>query len=195
MLERADVHFTRGPFGKPHVRYGEAAHTSGPRPPWVPMRDIDPHTVHACLQGGMVRIEGDVQRVGRDLQRCVTCADLGDPTEVALDAQFTGEAAHAGVDSNVGPEVRDQGAQSREDQRQVNVVRGRGRSQPGPVDENGIEGLDGLVERPLTTSGHDLLDQQFPVLAGHAPGCEVRGADQDVQVVCSVLDGEDCLGV
>ena len=39
MLERPDVHFTRGPFGKLHVRYGKAAHTSGPRPRWVPMLD------------------------------------------------------------------------------------------------------------------------------------------------------------
>ncbi len=38
-LERADVHFSRGPFGKLHVRFGKAAHTSGPRPRWVPMLD------------------------------------------------------------------------------------------------------------------------------------------------------------
>lgn len=38
-LERADVHFNRGPFGKLHVRFGKAAHTSGPRPRWVPMLD------------------------------------------------------------------------------------------------------------------------------------------------------------
>lgn len=38
-LDRADVHFTRGPFGKLHVRFGKAAHTSGPRPRWVPMLD------------------------------------------------------------------------------------------------------------------------------------------------------------
>ena len=38
-MERADVHFTRGPFGKLHVRFGKAAHTSGPRPRWVPMLD------------------------------------------------------------------------------------------------------------------------------------------------------------
>ena len=34
-----DVHFGRGPFGKLHVRFGKAAHTSGPRPRWVPMLD------------------------------------------------------------------------------------------------------------------------------------------------------------
>ena len=39
MLDRADVHFGRGSFGKPHVRFGKAAHTSGPRPRWVPMLD------------------------------------------------------------------------------------------------------------------------------------------------------------
>lgn len=39
LLERTDVHFTRGPFGKLHVRFGKAAHTSGPRPRWVPMLD------------------------------------------------------------------------------------------------------------------------------------------------------------
>lgn len=39
MLDRADVHFDRGPFGKLHVRFGKAAHTSGPRPRWVPMLD------------------------------------------------------------------------------------------------------------------------------------------------------------
>jgi integrase len=38
-LERSDVHFDRGPFGKLHVRFGKAAHTSGPRPRWVPMLD------------------------------------------------------------------------------------------------------------------------------------------------------------
>lgn len=38
-LERADVHFDRGPFGKLHVRFGKGAHTSGPRPRWVPMLD------------------------------------------------------------------------------------------------------------------------------------------------------------
>jgi integrase/recombinase XerD len=39
MLDEADVHFGRGPFGKLHVRFGKAAHTSGPRPRWVPMLD------------------------------------------------------------------------------------------------------------------------------------------------------------
>lgn len=38
-LEVADVHFSRGPFGKLHVRFGKAAHGSGPRPRWVPMLD------------------------------------------------------------------------------------------------------------------------------------------------------------
>jgi integrase/recombinase XerD len=38
-LEVTDVHFTRGPFGKLHVRYGKAAMGSGPRPRWVPMLD------------------------------------------------------------------------------------------------------------------------------------------------------------
>ena len=39
LLEQADVHFSRGPFGKLHVRFGKGAHTSGPRPRWVPMLD------------------------------------------------------------------------------------------------------------------------------------------------------------
>ncbi len=39
MLDRSDVHFGRGPFGKLHVRFGKAARTSGPRPRWVPMLD------------------------------------------------------------------------------------------------------------------------------------------------------------
>ncbi|WP_020500040.1 tyrosine-type recombinase/integrase [Sciscionella marina] len=39
LLDVPDVHFTRGPFGKLHVRFGKAAHTSGPRPRWVPMLD------------------------------------------------------------------------------------------------------------------------------------------------------------
>ena len=39
LLERPDVHFSRGPFGKLHVRFGKGAHTSGPRPRWVPMLD------------------------------------------------------------------------------------------------------------------------------------------------------------
>lgn len=38
-LEIADLHFGRGPFGKLHVRFGKGAHTSGPRPRWVPMLD------------------------------------------------------------------------------------------------------------------------------------------------------------
>lgn len=39
LLERADAHFGRGPFGKLHVRFGKGARTSGPRPRWVPMLD------------------------------------------------------------------------------------------------------------------------------------------------------------
>ena len=39
MMDRADVHFGRGPFGKLHVRFGKGANTSGPRPRWVPMLD------------------------------------------------------------------------------------------------------------------------------------------------------------
>jgi integrase/recombinase XerD len=39
MLDRADLHFGRGPFGKLHVRFGKGARTSGPRPRWVPMLD------------------------------------------------------------------------------------------------------------------------------------------------------------
>jgi len=39
LLERCDVHFDRGPFGKLHVRFGKGARTSGPRPRWVPMLD------------------------------------------------------------------------------------------------------------------------------------------------------------
>lgn len=39
MLDTADLHFDRGPFGKIHVRYGKAAKGSGPRPRWVPMLD------------------------------------------------------------------------------------------------------------------------------------------------------------
>src|SRR6266536_672565 len=38
-LDRTDVHFGRGPFGKLHVRFGKGARTSGPRPRWVPMLD------------------------------------------------------------------------------------------------------------------------------------------------------------
>jgi integrase/recombinase XerD len=38
-LDRADVHFDRGPFGKLHTRFGKGARTSGPRPRWVPMLD------------------------------------------------------------------------------------------------------------------------------------------------------------
>ena len=39
LLDQPDVHFTRGPFGKLHVRFGKGAHASGPRPRWVPMLD------------------------------------------------------------------------------------------------------------------------------------------------------------
>ena len=38
-LDAGDVHYRRGPFGKLHVRFGKGAHTSGPRPRWVPMLD------------------------------------------------------------------------------------------------------------------------------------------------------------
>ena len=38
-MDRGDVHFGRGPFGKLHVRFGKGAKTSGPRPRWVPMLD------------------------------------------------------------------------------------------------------------------------------------------------------------
>lgn len=39
MLDRSDVHFGRGPFGKLHVRFGKGTKGSGPRPRWVPMLD------------------------------------------------------------------------------------------------------------------------------------------------------------
>ncbi len=39
LLDTADVHVGRGPFGKLHVRFGKGARTSGPRPRWVPMLD------------------------------------------------------------------------------------------------------------------------------------------------------------
>ncbi len=38
-LERSDLHFDRGPFGKVHVHFGKGARGSGPRPRWVPMLD------------------------------------------------------------------------------------------------------------------------------------------------------------
>jgi site-specific recombinase XerD len=38
-LDRGDVHFGRGTFGKLHVRFGKGAKGSGPRPRWVPMLD------------------------------------------------------------------------------------------------------------------------------------------------------------
>ncbi|AWK76537.1 recombinase (plasmid) [Rhodococcus oxybenzonivorans] len=39
MLDRGDVHFGRGAFGKLHVRFGKGAKGSGPRPRGVPMLD------------------------------------------------------------------------------------------------------------------------------------------------------------
>ena len=36
LLERQDMHFSLGPFGKLHVRFGKGARTSGPRPRRVP---------------------------------------------------------------------------------------------------------------------------------------------------------------
>ncbi|MFD8779561.1 tyrosine-type recombinase/integrase [Streptomyces sp. NPDC059916] len=39
LLDRPDADFSRGPFGKLHVRFGRGARTSGPRPRWVPMLD------------------------------------------------------------------------------------------------------------------------------------------------------------
>jgi site-specific recombinase XerD len=38
-MEIRDLHFSRGPFGKLHVRLGKGARGSGPRPRWVPMLD------------------------------------------------------------------------------------------------------------------------------------------------------------
>jgi integrase/recombinase XerD len=38
-LDCPDVHFSCGPFGKLHVRFGKGARTSGPRPRWVPVLD------------------------------------------------------------------------------------------------------------------------------------------------------------
>ncbi|MGY5014204.1 tyrosine-type recombinase/integrase [Streptomyces sp. 900105755] len=39
LLDKPDLHFSRGPFGKLHVRFGKGAHPSGPWPRWVPMLD------------------------------------------------------------------------------------------------------------------------------------------------------------
>ncbi|MEH0631479.1 hypothetical protein [Streptomyces stelliscabiei] len=36
LLDRPDIHFSRGPFGKLHIRFGKGARTSGPRPRWCP---------------------------------------------------------------------------------------------------------------------------------------------------------------
>ena len=60
-LERQDVHFGRGPFGKLHVRFGKAAHTSGPRPRWVPM--LDGLDLWCC--GGSCRTCGASSRTHR----------------------------------------------------------------------------------------------------------------------------------
>lgn len=38
-LASTDLHFTRGPFGKIHVRQGKGTRGSGPHPRWVPMLD------------------------------------------------------------------------------------------------------------------------------------------------------------
>jgi integrase/recombinase XerD len=39
LLQISEMNFDRGPFGKLHVRFGNASPTSGPRAPWVPMLD------------------------------------------------------------------------------------------------------------------------------------------------------------
>lgn len=49
-LERADLHFDRGPFGKIHVRFGKGARGSGPRPRWVPMLDQVDLILHWFLE-------------------------------------------------------------------------------------------------------------------------------------------------
>ncbi len=59
-LQRADLHFDRGPFGKIHVRFGKGARGSGPRPRWVPMLDqLDLARIHrrsgACGVGASTR--------------------------------------------------------------------------------------------------------------------------------------------
>ena len=76
-LERADLHFDRGPFGKIHVRFGKGARGSGPRPRWVPMLDqldlvlrwylddVRPRTADSkalfCDEGGGVLHRGTVR--------------------------------------------------------------------------------------------------------------------------------------
>jgi integrase/recombinase XerD len=54
LLERCDVHFGRGPFGKLHVRFGKGARTSGPRPRWVPMLD----GLHLVLRWFIAEVRG-----------------------------------------------------------------------------------------------------------------------------------------
>ena len=76
-LERADLHFDRGPFGKVHVRFGKGARGSGPRPRWVPMLDqldlvlrwylddVRPRTADSkalfCDEGGGVLHRGTIR--------------------------------------------------------------------------------------------------------------------------------------
>ena len=69
LLERPDVHFGRGPFGKLHVRFGKGARTSGPRPRWVPMLDGLDLVLHWFLRRRARQVPGLAGAVRRRVRR------------------------------------------------------------------------------------------------------------------------------
>jgi hypothetical protein len=81
MLDRSDVHFGRGPFGKLHVRFGKGAKGSGPRPRWVPMLDGAGSGVALVPRRGAWPVPGRPSAVVRRVRREDGCGH--DPQPVA----------------------------------------------------------------------------------------------------------------
>ncbi len=67
-----DAHFSRGPFGELHVRFGKGARTSGPRPRWVPMLD----GLDVLLRWFLDNVRGPVSPLGRVVLRRVRRAPV-----------------------------------------------------------------------------------------------------------------------
>lgn len=64
-LERQDVHFSRGPFGKLHVRFGKGAHTSGPRPQEMVCGSlVNPFIAMACALARTSRLTAGTRGSG-----------------------------------------------------------------------------------------------------------------------------------
>ena len=87
LLERADVHFTRGPFGKLHVRFGKGAHTSGPRPRWVPMLDGLGSGVAMVRAGCAGPVPGLTGVVPRRVRRAIASGHDPQPAAVLMELE------------------------------------------------------------------------------------------------------------